>query len=623
MAKGGTGISGPSMINLNPGADATLVNAAYAAAMANVPKDLSRTFETMAESYQKTMAVMGQAWGDVAKIGAGYLKEAAGNFIEGKKYEALGSLYQNAEGVNFLLNGSDIKNDDGSTTHVNGLDDIKTELWKTYSSGNPFSPENRGKRILLEQEKDKLYAQIDDLSVGYSNIADIMASGAYSKDAMSIQHGDGRLLAAIGAMRSTSGATENGDYVQASHNKNGDIVLNLFDKDGNAVLTDMSDPNSVQMSTKVGDINKLIVTNVPQSLNLINELFEGVRTQGAKGPNGTTWEHVGGRFGNDIEAAVNTENSLHYMMHEKKIWNFAGSFADDLKSESVTSAQLFASLGGQLPTDEQGNQMNIDISGGTDKNAFDAGDLQNPLNYTKLTSALTNRRNKFYNEDTTREAFVNWATEKAEGVYNYGRGQRQPNGDGGNPFGLATKNVFNSKYGGWVSNAERQRQRNFVETNTSFNGLGGSYDYNEKSKTWTIDDGDGPKPITVYDILKDENLLIAGDKPITAKNKKDLTEPQMLKPFFGLKEGEGAKALASILPSGYSFKEVGWDIMGRDALDIYDENDKLIDRFQFDYDNPVKQSQEAKRFWEMFKGKDASGNPYLDPQSWALNPYFQ
>ena len=63
--------------------------------------------------------------------------------------------------------------------------------------------------------------------------------------------------------------------------------------------------------------------------------------------------------------------------------------------------------------------------------------------------------------------------------------------------------------------------------------------------------------------------------------------------------------------------------MCRDALDIYDENDKLIDRFQFDYDNPVKQSQEAKRFWEMFKGKDASGNPYLDPQSWALNPYFQ
>ena len=37
-------------VNLNPGADATLVQAAYAAAMANVPKDLSGTFEAMAEN---------------------------------------------------------------------------------------------------------------------------------------------------------------------------------------------------------------------------------------------------------------------------------------------------------------------------------------------------------------------------------------------------------------------------------------------------------------------------------------------------------------------------------------------------------------------------------------------
>ena len=96
MAKGGTGISGPSMINLNPGADPTLVNAAYRAAMANVPKDLSRTFEALATNYANTMQTVGQAWAGVAKIGAGYLKEAAGNFIEGKKYEALGSLYQNS-----------------------------------------------------------------------------------------------------------------------------------------------------------------------------------------------------------------------------------------------------------------------------------------------------------------------------------------------------------------------------------------------------------------------------------------------------------------------------------------------------------------------------------------------
>ena len=38
-------------ISLNPGSDATLVAAATRAALANVPQDLSDTFEKRAESY--------------------------------------------------------------------------------------------------------------------------------------------------------------------------------------------------------------------------------------------------------------------------------------------------------------------------------------------------------------------------------------------------------------------------------------------------------------------------------------------------------------------------------------------------------------------------------------------
>ena len=42
-------------INLNPGADATLVGAAYRAAMADTPGDYSDTLEGAADSYTKTM----------------------------------------------------------------------------------------------------------------------------------------------------------------------------------------------------------------------------------------------------------------------------------------------------------------------------------------------------------------------------------------------------------------------------------------------------------------------------------------------------------------------------------------------------------------------------------------
>ena len=57
-------------INLNPGADSTLVQAAYAAAMANVPKDLSPIYKQMGDSYQLAMQSFGESFaGAMEKIG--------------------------------------------------------------------------------------------------------------------------------------------------------------------------------------------------------------------------------------------------------------------------------------------------------------------------------------------------------------------------------------------------------------------------------------------------------------------------------------------------------------------------------------------------------------------------
>ena len=53
--------------NLNPGSDATLVAAATKAAMANVPKDLSGTFESVAQGYDSMMQNIGKAYGEGLK----------------------------------------------------------------------------------------------------------------------------------------------------------------------------------------------------------------------------------------------------------------------------------------------------------------------------------------------------------------------------------------------------------------------------------------------------------------------------------------------------------------------------------------------------------------------------
>ena len=49
-------------INLNPGADGVLVNAAYQAAMSNTPADYSTTLERVAEGYDKTMQAQTKAF---------------------------------------------------------------------------------------------------------------------------------------------------------------------------------------------------------------------------------------------------------------------------------------------------------------------------------------------------------------------------------------------------------------------------------------------------------------------------------------------------------------------------------------------------------------------------------
>ena len=67
---------------LNPGADATLVQAATNAAMANVPKDLSGIFEAQTENYRKTMESVGKSYGEIIKTVVGVAKP----FVEEQIY---------------------------------------------------------------------------------------------------------------------------------------------------------------------------------------------------------------------------------------------------------------------------------------------------------------------------------------------------------------------------------------------------------------------------------------------------------------------------------------------------------------------------------------------------------
>ena len=127
-------------INLNPGADATLVNAAYRAAMADTPADYSDTLEKAAESYGKTMEASSEMWGNVAKVGA-----AIG-----------GEMMKNAQELTDMVARGATLNPEDAKLFYNEIYGVKDELKALGTFSGQFGDrETRLKRAELKTKQHK------------------------------------------------------------------------------------------------------------------------------------------------------------------------------------------------------------------------------------------------------------------------------------------------------------------------------------------------------------------------------------------------------------------------------------------------------------------------------------
>tara|TARA_Y100001938_G_C8080148_1_gene428542 strand:- start:10 stop:1935 length:1926 start_codon:yes stop_codon:yes gene_type:complete len=482
-------------INLNPGADPTLVNAAYRAAMANVPKDLSGTFEAMAKNYAVTMQTLGAVWGGVAKNIAGVAKEAIDRAVEVKNYEARGLKYQNKDGVSFL---------------TDSLDNIKNELYGTWT-GDPFSRESRAERIRLRQKRDKIFGQIDMLDAGVSSLGDVLTSGQFDEQATGLNNM--RFVNAAQAFSTSSGKTKEGDYLVPSYDENDDITLTLYDKTGKAVAKD----DGSFITHKPNEIDGLLVRDNPQLLGSGNKLFENLETQGYK--YGGEYSFAGKKFRRGMGELVKNGNNLHNAMN-KDFYHLDRSFMDDLTSPdgSVTSASIFGMLNNKLPVDSEGNPLPITDS--NDSGGIDAGDFASEENMLLLQTALTDKTSKYYDEDVTRDVFLDWAEMQGEAAFNYGKGRRVPKGDGsgsgakGKPYQQAGWGAYQFNTGGsktdsptsitWV---DAERRRTALDNFETVSGEHGNYTWDGKMY---IDQDDNK--YTIADVARIEGLIKPGEK---------------------------------------------------------------------------------------------------------------
>ena len=371
-------------INLNPGADATLVAQSYRMGMAGVPKDLSKTFEAVATSYGDAMTKVGAA----AKEVAGVVGKVAAIAVK----DALRIQDSYAAGTNLTQEGVE-----GFVTQE--IFDVKSDL-DAARKLTPFSTERRAAKMKAKKRQNDLFAQIKNLEDGVGFNVKTFADGLYDKDATGIED-----LTQAHAISLRGEPIKDGDfkgyYSKLGKNENGDLAWVFTSPEGSAVSQVLPSGEVIladgveAMPLSVGSdgIKNLLKPDAIEGQTALNTIDQTNYDSGVKG--------VLARR-NIVEGNINkviTEGNISSLMH-KDVGNMDNTFMQDLDNPSSLSASVFAEL------QDIGLE---DIDGG----GIGAGDFadSNGDNYGILKSALTNPKDPNYSFATTKEVFSSWYTD--------------------------------------------------------------------------------------------------------------------------------------------------------------------------------------------------------------------
>ena len=413
-----------SGMSLNPGADSTLVAAAYRAGMANVPKDLSGTFEALASNYATTMQSVADSYKEVAKNVGSLGRSAVDQAVTNLNNRAVVAGVSNKTNTTFL---------------TDGLKDVKKNIYSTWklrnedgSINNPLSALNRSKRIEARQQRDKFFGQAKSITAGSTFLSENFANGTVDEKAT----GPRNLMLANGiqSLSTSSGKSEDGSYLKPSHDRDKNIIFTLYGADDKPITGFVNGkPVSIDgekgVSVATNKINGLITPKNAEVASGFNTLMTNMETNAKNSNTNATFDNFAPKLKNDMRPLIDTEDKLHGAMHAS-IYNFSETFADDLHNPkgSVTSATIFGMMGNTIPQDADGNPLPVDAmadgKAGITAADFTTGEA-GAANYKMITNALTNKSNKFYNYDTTKEVFLGWAEQGAKTAFDYGAGQRK------------------------------------------------------------------------------------------------------------------------------------------------------------------------------------------------------
>ncbi len=438
MAKKGT--------SLNPGADSTLVSAASRAAMANVPKDLTRTFESVARGYDSMMKTIGASYAGAIKSTA----DAAGNLI--KKTQEDKQLGENGD-IEVLT--SDVNGE--PVTIADDLANVRKEITKIGFFGLALNDEQKKKKAELVAKKDFILNQLRVLDNGENFTNENILSGNFNAEATpkiniitkhaltafkqkvdkTIQEGE------FAGFEVDLHKDDNGQYY-FKLKKEGEGYVTGSDTNGNPIFGGDDDDH---MKTYPKDIPDLITPALPEGdvKKFRDTLNKQLTTK--------TSTYMGSMLREELGEYVKSGSSLHGFMYK----DIGGdSFVKTLNTPSENSATLFFETAKQIAglDSEAGSVESTDVLGNKIEGLKDAdgdGDIDNEdfiyvgdpnrtdeekavalNNYNLIKDAIINPKSKYYSEATTRSLFLDHIEYKGQQMYDKGQQDRQNAGEPAN-----------------------------------------------------------------------------------------------------------------------------------------------------------------------------------------------
>tara|TARA_R110001606_G_scaffold213028_1_gene360841 strand:- start:24 stop:1667 length:1644 start_codon:yes stop_codon:yes gene_type:complete len=397
-------------INLNPGADATLVSAAYRAAVNTAPKDYSRTLQRAADSYEKTMQAQSQTFGTIAKLGASIGVEMMAN--------AQKNIDQLAKG--------DTLNPEDTEFFVNKLQTVKNELSELGPLKGMFgNKQTRIDRAKLKAKQKGIFASIDQALLNIKTGNEIVASGAFDDTLLDEKLDEKETINAIIKSNQKNKFTKNGNEAKLSENENGDLMYTLYNNNGGLSVNPNGSNEPVTMTLE--KFNELIANNVKDGgamKGTLDKITDATYKSGITSLSGTYDPEMKQMHLNALDGIINNETDLRRGMGTKFGYSNS-SFLEDIKKPSNLSMwvynDLLAATGAEGGVLAEGGILEgvKDIDG---KPGISQKDLQDADNYGVLAANIIGMKD----QDVSKALFKEYTIDKFEATHKYGYGKKAP-----------------------------------------------------------------------------------------------------------------------------------------------------------------------------------------------------